>query len=164
MMRRVGRAIMCRWARLLRGCGRRCSPIGVGQRFVGDDSFEESLYWGDKNPVNYRLLSSSVENERATFGVVLPECLDPREVFGSDSCGVLHFDCDKVRRRIDDEIHLQSGARAPEIESVSFAGIVEPCAEMLVDKPFESHPVDFLWSVQRPMGTECAVNPSIKEV
>ena len=160
----TGTTVRRRCARLLRGRRWCCSPIGIRQRFVGDDFFEESLYRGDKNPVNYRLLPSSVENERATFGVVLLECLETCEVFGSDSRGVLHFDGDKVRWRIDDEIHLQPGARTPEVERVAFAGIVEPCAEMLVDKPFESHPIDFLWPVQWPFGTECAVNSGIEEV
>ena len=157
-MRGAGEAMLGRGERWKR------PPIGVRQRFVGNKFAEESFDRCRQHAIGDCLLASSVENDGSAFGVVLPESLESGEVFCPDPGGVLDFDGDEVGWRVDDEIDFQSGACAPEVKCVAFSGIVEPCPEMLEDKPFESHPIDFLWPVQGPFGAECAVNPGIEEV
>ena len=95
---------------------------------VGNDSLEETLYGNRKDSVDEKLLPSTIEDQRSAFRVVLSECAESGEVFGFEFGRVLHFDGDKLSRRIDDEVHFRPAASTPEIEGVPLAGIVEPAS------------------------------------
>ena len=140
------------------------SPCDVRQGLVRNEFLKEALCRRNKNAVDHCLLPPPVKENSATFGIVVAECLESRKVFSLDLCGVLHFNCDELRGRVDDEVNLQSRPCSPEIERVAFARIVEPGAKMLMDESFKSHAVDFLRAVERTFRTECAIYAGIEEV
>ena len=87
--------------------------MAIGQRLMGDDSFEEALNRRHQHAIDERLLAAPVKKEGAALGVVFAKRLEPREVFGGGFRGVFHFYRHELAGGINDEIDLQPGPRAP---------------------------------------------------
>ena len=75
------------------------TPCGVWQRLVRNEFLEKSFYRRNKDAVDHRLLPSPVQENGATFGIVVAECLESCKVFGFDLCGVFHFNQGNIGKK-----------------------------------------------------------------
>jgi hypothetical protein len=75
---------------------------------------------------------------------------------------ILYLKCEDTVGAIEYEIHLKPRASPPEIQTIVFVRIGDPCPKMLLYQSFQGMSLYFLGPVEGAPGPERAVNPGIK--